>query len=299
LLDLILAMQTPLPTEDLRVALIQASTIWQDPSANRALYAELIRSIASSGEQPDLIVLPETFLSGFSNDALHQAQDMQGENVQWLRALAAEVGSVICGSLQTKSADPKSGDPMQGGQVFNRLIWAGPNSELAYYDKRHLFRMAGEHLRYGAGTDRLIVTLKNWRICPMVCYDLRFPVFMRNRFAERKAEGRDYDLLIVVANWPSARAHAWRTLLRARAIENLSYCVGVNRTGVDGNQLHYSGDSVILDYTGQALLECGAGPQVIHATLSAAALHEFRERFPAYLDADDFSLAETSLGASS
>ncbi len=272
-------MHPPLPEDDLRVALIQASTIWQDPAANRERYGELIRSI---DRQCDLIVLPETFLSGFSNDALHQAQEMHGENLHWLQAIAREVGSVICGSLQTRS----------GAQVFNRLIWASPDGELAYYDKRHLFRMAGEHLRYGAGTDRLIVTLKNWRICPMVCYDLRFPVFMRNRFADRIAVGRDYDALVVVANWPSARAHAWRTLLRARAIENLSYCIGVNRVGVDGNQLHYSGDSVVLDYTGQPLVECGADPTIVYAQLSAQGLHDFRERFPAYLDADDFALLD-------
>ncbi len=263
--------------QDLRVTIIQASTVWHDAAANRALYGALCLSVKG---QTDLIVLPETFLSGFSNDIVANALTMQSESIDWLKALARECGAVVTGSIVISG----------GEKAFNRLIWMRPDGTHDYYDKRHLFRMAGEHERFGMGQSRLIVELNGWRICPLVCYDLRFPVFMRNRFADAKPENRDYDALIFVANWPSPRSYAWKTLLRARAMENLSYCVGVNRTGTDGNKLNYSGDSVVLDFLGQPMIECGAQPQVATTTLSWTALQEHRSRFPAYLDADDFEI---------
>ena len=263
--------------QDLRVTLIQASTVWHDAAANQALYGGLCLSVKG---QTDLIVLPETFLSGFSTDVAANALSMQSASIEWLKTLAQECGAVVTGSIVIS----------EGGKAFNRLIWMRPDGTHSYYDKRHLFRMAGEHERFGMGQTRLIVHLKGWRICPMVCYDLRFPVFSRNRFADAKPENRDYDALIFVANWPSPRSYAWKTLLRARAIENLSYCVGVNRVGIDGNNLNYSGDSAALDFFGQPLIECGAQPQVVTTTLSWTALQEHRSRFPAYLDADEFEL---------
>ncbi len=273
--------------QDLRVTLIQASTIWHDAAANRVLYGALALSVKN---ESDLIVLPETFLSGFSNDIAAIAQSMQSESMTssagspsgeiWLQNLARDCDAVVTGSIIVND----------GGKAFNRLIWMRPDGTHHVYDKRHLFRMAGEHERFGMGRDRLIVELHGWRICPMVCYDLRFPVFARNRFADFKAENRDYDALIFVANWPSPRAYAWKTLLRARAIENLSYCIGVNRVGTDGNGLNYSGDSAVLDFLGQPLIECGAQAQVVTTTLSWAALTEHRSRFPAFLDADEFEL---------
>ena len=263
--------------QDLRVTLIQASTVWHDAAANQALYGGFCLSVKG---QTDLIVLPETFLSGFSTDVAANALSMQSASIEWLKTLAQECGAVVTGSIVIS----------EGGKAFNRLIWMRPDGTHSYYDKRHLFRMAGEHERFGMGQTRLIVHLKGWRICPMVCYDLRFPVFSRNRFADAKPENRDYDALIFVANWPSPRSYAWKTLLRARAIENLSYCVGVNRVGIDGNNLNYSGDSVALDFLGQPLIECGAQPQVVTTTLSWTALQEHRSRFPAYLDADEFEL---------
>jgi omega-amidase len=261
---------------DLTVSLVQASTLWHDLAGNRRLYGDLVRALA---RPVDLVVLPETLLSGFSNDAVKDAETMDGEGVAWMRGLAADIGAVVTGSLVIR----------EGEAVYNRLIWARPDGTHAHYDKRHLFRMAGEHQRYAGGSDKLIVELAGWRICPMICYDLRFPVWIRNRY-DRAAARFDYDLLLFVANWPSPRRHAWRTLLRARAIENLSYCVGVNRVGVDGNQLTYAGDSAAIDFLGETLVELGSAPALTTITLSASALAAHRERFPAWMDADEFEL---------
>lgn len=177
-----------------------------------------------------------------------------------------------------------------GDGVFNRLLWATPDGELKHYDKRHLFRYAGEHKRYAAGKERLAVELKGWRINPLVCYDLRFPVFARNRYDVERRDQLDFDLQIYVANWPSARAYPWKTLLRARAIENLCYVVGVNRVGTDGNNLHYSGDSAVIDFLGHPASECTDREVVVTTTLQAAELAAHREHFPAMLDADAFEL---------
>jgi len=265
-----------LPAATLRVSLLQAATAWHDPAANRALYGGLVRSLAGS---TDLAVLPETLTSGFSNDAVEQAEDMQGESVAWLRALAIETGMVVTGSMVIRD----------GGAVYNRLLWMRPDGSCAHYDKRHLFRMADEHRRYGAGRERLLVELNGWRVCPLVCYDLRFPVFSRNRW-DADADRFEYDLLLYVANWPAPRRHAWRTLLAARAIENLAYVAGVNRVGSDGNGIDYAGDSVVHDMLGRPLLEFGPQAQVATVVLEHAALAAHRARFPAQLDADRFEL---------
>lgn len=261
----------------LNVTLVQGATRWHDAPANRSYYGELVRKAAG---QSDLFVLPETLLSGFSNDTRASADTMDGEGVAWLRALAVEVGAVICGSLAIR----------EGDTVFNRLLWARPDGTLAQYDKRHLFRMAGEHTRYGGGSERLIVELKGWRILPQVCYDLRFPVWLRNRRLENAAGGMEYDLALFVANWPAPRRQPWRTLLRARAIENLAYVIGVNRVGVDGNELPYAGDSAVIDPLGEPLVEFGAQEQVATVRLDPAPLRAHRERFPAWMDADAFTL---------
>jgi predicted amidohydrolase len=261
----------------LNVTLVQGATRWHDAPANRAYYGELVRRAGPS----DLVVLPETFLSGFSNDIAASAGTMDGEGVAWMRALAAEANAVICGSLAIR----------EGGTVFNRLLWMRPDGTHAQYDKRHLFRMAGEHTRYGGGSERLVVELNGWRILPQVCYDLRFPVWLRNRRREQAAGGMDYDLALFVANWPAPRRQPWRTLLRARAIENLCCVVGVNRVGVDGNDIPYAGDSAALDPVGELLLELGAQEQVATVRFDPAPLLAHRERFPAWMDADDFTLA--------
>lgn len=266
-------MTTPQP---LRVALVQGATRWHDPAANRHYYGQLIAPLRGS----DLVVLPETFTSGFSNEAIHSAEDMDGPTVAWLAAQARRLDAAVCGSVQLRVRD----------QVFNRLLFATPDGAVRHYDKRHLFRHADEHKRYAAGSERIVLEWRGWRIALMVCYDLRFPVWSRNRYDEA-AQRFDYDLVVYVANWPSARRHAWRTLLAARAIENLAFCVGVNRVGYDGNDLHYAGDSVAHDFLGQPLVEVGAQEQVVTVALDAAALAAHRERFPAWLDADRFELS--------
>ena len=259
----------------LRVTLVQGATRWHDPAGNRTYYGSMIAPLAG---QTDLVVLPETFTSGFSNEAIHDAETMDGPTVAWLRERSRELDAAVTGSVQLRVGDG----------VFNRLLFVTPDGEVRHYDKRHLFRYADEHKRYAAGRERLVVEWKDWRICPLVCYDLRFPVFSRNRHDIR--HGFDYDLVLFVANWPAARAHAWRTLLRARAIENLSYCAGLNRVGVDGNQLPYSGDSAVLDFTGQTMAELGAQEQTVTVALDPATLAAFREKFPAWMDADAFEL---------
>jgi omega-amidase len=264
--------------QTLNVSLVQGATRWHDAPANRDYYGALVRRVAG---QSDLIVLPETFLSGFSNDTRSAAEGMDGEGVAWMRALAVEAKAVITGSLAIR----------EGDKVYNRLIWARPDGSFEQYDKRHLFRMAGEHTRYGGGSERLIVELKGWRILPQVCYDLRFPVWLRNRRLESAAGGMDYDLSLFVANWPAPRRQPWRTLLRARAIENLAYVIGVNRVGTDGNDLPYAGDSAVIDPVGEPLVELGAQEQVVTVALEPAPLQAHRERFPAWMDADDFTLS--------
>lgn len=272
-----------LPAHDLRVSLVQGDTRWHDPAGNLSHYAALIAPLAG---HTDLVILPETFTSGFSNQAGDGAEDMDGPTVAWLLAQAAQLDAVVTGSVQLRV----------DGQVFNRLLWARPDGGLAFYDKRHLFRYGGEHKRYAAGQDRLCVEWKGWRINPQICYDLRFPVFCRNRYDVERAGQMDFDLQIFVANWPSARAHAWKTLAMARAIENLCFVAVVNRVGTDGNGLHYAGDSAVIDCLGQAQLALHGSEQVATTQLSAAALHAHRERFPAMLDADAFALVSPDRG---
>ena len=261
----------------LRVSLVQGDTRWHDPDANREYYGDLIGSLHGI---TDLVVLPETFTSGFSNEAIDRAERMDGPTVEWMRGHARDLDAAITGSVQLRS----------DAGVSNRLLFVTPDGEVRYYDKRHLFRYAGEHERYAAGRERLTLEWRGWRICPMVCYDLRFPVFSRNRYDVERKGDLDYDLLIYVANWPGVRAHAWRTLMRARAIENLCYVAAVNRVGTDGNGLVYAGDSAVMDYLGNPVSECTDMEVVSTTTLFLEELRAHRERFPAMLDADRFEL---------
>ena len=254
---------------DLQLALIQTSLVWQDAAANREHFARLLEQARGA----DLIVLPEMFSTGFSMDSAALAEPEDGPTTQWLRQQAQDLGAVVCGSLIIQAAD---------GSYRNRLLWARPDGSLAHYDKRHLFRMAGEHKHYSAGEQQVVLEVKGWRVRPLICYDLRFPVWSRD------AGGTD--LLLYTANWPAARRHHWNRLLPARAIENLCYVAAVNRVGEDGKGHAYSGDSQVLDFQGEPLLAVEDTDGVFRVSLSAAELAAYRQGFPAHLDADSFVL---------
>lgn len=264
----------------MNITLLQANLYWHDPVANQAMLEERIFNL---DEPTDLIVLPEMFTTGFTMDARAVAEPMNLTTFRWLKQMAAQTGAVVTGSYVVKEA----------GQFFNRLIWMQPDGQFDTYDKRHLFRMAGEDAIYTAGTQRIVKEWKGWRICPLICYDLRFPVWSRNAPVSAgfsPSTNFDYDLLLYVANWPAARRNAWNVLLQARAIENLSYVVGVNRVGTDGNGHLYSGDSAVIDFKGDVLFRQADLEVVHHQTLSLNELRAFREKFPANRDADGFTL---------
>jgi predicted amidohydrolase len=204
--------------------------------------------------------------------AKENAERMDGRSVAWMAEQAAKAGAAVCGSLIIED----------GGEYYNRFLLVHPNGLVQYYDKRHLFRLAGEHEHYSSGTKPCTFLLNGWRIRPMVCYDLRFPVWSRNR--------EDYDLLIYVANWPDRRHVAWETLIRARAVENLAYVAGVNRIGTDGNDIRYAGGTAIIDYAGKYVVAPSAESGMRSATLDMAGMTRFREQFPFHLDADEFSV---------
>jgi predicted amidohydrolase len=253
----------------LDVTIVQSDLHWHDAPRNRENFAAVIEAL----EGPtDLIVLPEMFTTGFSMDAPALAEQMDGDTVRWMQDTAAIKNSAICGSLIISERD----------RFFNRFICAKPDGTITSYDKRHLFRLADEHNHYSHGNSIQTFELKGFRICPMICYDLRFPAWSRNRGS--------YDLLLYVANWPSKRHNAWATLLRARAIENLSYVAGVNRVGRDGNNLPYIGGSATIDYLGTDLADLGEREGTATATLDLVELQRFRERFAFHKDADEFSI---------
>jgi predicted amidohydrolase len=231
------------------------------------------------GQPTDLIILPEMFTTGFTMNAAALAEPMNLTTFKWLKGQAAQTGAVVTGSYIVKEKD----------QYFNRLVWMQPDGEYATYDKRHLFRMAHEHKAYSGGRQRLIREWKGWRICPLVCYDLRFPVWSRNGL-RADGEGLEYDLLLYVANWPQPRRHAWSALLKARAIENLSYSIGVNRIGLDGKGHSYSGDSAVISPKGEVLFEEAEIETIQTLALSYEQLTAFRTAFPAFMDADSFEI---------
>lgn len=257
---------------DLKVTIIQSAIHWEDADANLDAFTNAMLGIVVGST--DIIVLPEMFTSGFTMNASRVAEGMDGKAVAWMRAQAAKKKCVITGSLVIKEND----------KYYNRLVWMKPDGTCETYDKRHLFRMGEENNTYSAGTKRLIVEYKGWKICPMICYDLRFPVWSRNT-------GNAYDLLIYVANWPDVRSYPWRQLLIARAIENQAYVVGVNRIGVDGNDMAHSGYSAVIDPRGQIISSTKPHkPSVELVALSGQALEDFRKNFPVGMDADEFEL---------
>jgi omega-amidase len=262
------------PIPNLKAALIQTKLHWKSSGANLAMLEEKIWTIS---DKVDLIVLPEMFSTGFTMDAEEMAEPMNFTACKWMKQMASQTGSVVTGSVIIK----------ENGNFFNRLLWITPEGAVSWYDKRHLFRMANEDRHYSAGTSRKIFELNGWKILPQVCYDLRFPVWSRNKMSEERME---YDLVFYVANWPAPRTSAWDVLLQARAVENLSYCVGVNRVGKDGNDILYSGHSAAYDYKGERLAFSEEEEKVLVVDLEYQALETYRNKFPAWMDADSFEL---------
>jgi len=254
----------------LSIALVQSDLIWGNPKQNRIHFSKKIDAISSS---IDLIVLPEMFTTGFTMNPAEVAETMRGQTISWLKGHAKEKDTAITGSLIIK----------EGNKYYNRLVFVFPSGEIQTYDKHHTFTLAGEGKIYTAGITKLIVDYKGWKICPLICYDLRFPVWARNT--------ENYDLLIYVANWPKPRINAWDTLLKARAIENMSYCVGVNRVGSDNNGYKYSGNSAVYDGLGDKISSIKPNEITTEiVTLNKADLLKTREKFRFLDDKDDFIL---------
>jgi|ERR1043165_451454 predicted amidohydrolase len=260
--------------KNLRVTLIQTNLDWENIPGNLQMFSE---KIAKVGET-DLIILPEMFSTGFSMNAKKVAEDMQGSAVEWMKKTAAEKKCAVTGSLTI----------VDDGKYFNRLLWVTPVGEVLTYDKRHLFSLSDEPRIFSQGNERLIVDLNGWKICPLVCYDLRFPVWARNGLDENRKSL--YDVLIYVANWPERRNHAWKSLLIARAIENQCYTVGVNRVGTDSIGNNHSGDSMVIDALGATLYHKANEADVVTVELDHTALKNTREQLSFLKDADSFVL---------
>ncbi|MDI9340722.1 MAG: amidohydrolase [Sediminibacterium sp.] len=267
----------------MNISLVQTDLIWESPAENYRQMERLLVPLQAG--QTDVIVLPEMFTTGFTMQPERLAEAVEQElTLKWLRVTAAAKQAVITGSVAVN----------ENGNYYNRLFWVLPDGTYHAYNKRHLFRMGQEHLHYTAGAQRLITTWKHFQFCPQICYDLRFPVWSRNRFQKTESQQvqAEYDVLLYVANWPEVRRYPWRQLLIARAIENQCYVIGVNRCGKDGNGVNHSGDSLIVDPRGEILLEAPEYQSgVFTATLQKTHLDDFRKAFPAGLDADTFDIA--------
>lgn len=256
----------------MRISIIQTALQWEAAEANRRMLADKIARLSG---QTDLIVLPEMFTTGFSMQAQALAEPLEGDTLAWMRDNARSSGAAITGSFICREKN----------EYYNRLVWVFPDGQFVTYDKRHLFTLADEHKYYTPGRRRLTVDWKGWRICPLICYDLRFPVWSRNSY-----RSGSYDLLLYVANWPVRRAHHWKALLQARAIENQAFVAGVNIFGQDGNGFEYSGDSSIIDYQGQIICHISGCEGAFTTELSLVDLQEYRARLPFLQDGDTFQL---------
>jgi omega-amidase len=260
---------------NLTITLIQPDLAWEDKARNLAKFEGLFQSLK---QKPDLIVLPEMFSTGFVVEPHSIAEGMDGPTIQWLNRQSVKLGCVITGSLVIE----------ENGNFFNRLVWMRPDGTHSTYDKRHLFRLGNEHLQFSQGNNKMVVELNGWKICPLVCYDLRFPVWSKNTFVDGSYE---YDLLIYMANWPGRRSFAFRQLLIARAIENQSFVIGVNRVGMDGKGIMHQGDSAVLDFKGKHLIEMPPGVEDMESViLDHNSLKEFRDGFTVGLDWDAFDI---------
>lgn len=255
--------------DQLKIAFIQTDLAWENPKKNRKNFSEKFKNIGD----PDVIVLPEMFSTGFTMHAQNVAETMEGKTVTWMQKKALKTGAAIVGSLII----------LENENYYNRLLFVEPTGTISTYDKRHTFTLAGEDKVFTSGSEKVIITYKGWKICPLVCYDLRFPVWARNV--------ENYDALIYVANWPKARILAWDTLLKARAIENVCYVIGVNRIGVDASENEYSGNSAIYDVLGNAITSIKPNKEQIEiATLDRNHIHYYRNKLKFLHDKDAFTL---------
>ncbi|WP_299524934.1 amidohydrolase [Winogradskyella sp.] len=256
-------------SNSLTVAIIQTNLIWENPKANRNNIEDKVNTI----KNVDLIILPEMFTSGFTMNAATVAETMDGETISWLKQLAKKQRAAITGSLVIS----------ENGNYFNRLVFVEPSGNIIHYDKRHTFTLAGEHKVYTAGKEKVVFNYKGWKICPLICYDLRFPVWARNT--------ENYDLLIYVANWPKVRVSAWDALLKARAIENMSYCIGVNRVGLDGNNYEYTGHSAAYNVLGHRMDTLPIQEEAVEIIiLEMDHIKTYREKLGFLKDRDYFNL---------
>ena len=253
--------------ENLKITLIQPDIIWENPKANLGKYEKMLTTVKST----DLIVLPEMFTTGFSMESQKLKESMDGFSVRWMKKIAESKNCAIVGSLIIEEDE----------KIYNRALWVYPDGNIAFYDKRHLFTMGHEAEHYTQGTQKTIVEYQGWSFCPLICYDLRFPVWSRN--------AENYDVLIYMANWPSPRHHVWKNLLAARAIENQAYCIGVNRVGSDGVGLSYLGNSAMIDARGNIEM-MGETEEIRTFEISRKELHTFRKSFPLLDDKDNFTV---------
>jgi omega-amidase len=256
--------------DNLKITIFQGYLFWENTDKNLQNIALRLSAIR---EKTELIILPEMFNTGFSMDAEKLAEPMGGKTMQWMHKIAKQYNCVITGSLIIKDS----------GKFYNRLIWMRPDGTHEHYDKRHLFTLAKEEEIYTAGTKKLIVDLKGWKICPVICYDLRFPVWLRN-------VGGEYDVLIIVANWPERRALHWRTLIPARAVENQSYVIGVNRVGHDGFEVYHSGDSTCISPMGEVIYYKRDEEDLYTFTISGSEPTKTRRALPFLQDEDKFHI---------
>lgn len=270
----------------LKTIFIQSDLSWENPEANRNYFKTKINKITTD---VDLIILPEMFTTGFSMNAVSLAEEMEGETVAWIRQIAEEKNVAIMGSMIIKESFDSAQDSTfnsdnDNNSFYNRLLFVFPSGEIQYYDKRHTFTLAKEHETYTSGNKKLIIAYKGWKICPLICYDLRFPAWARNQ--------EEYDLLIYVASWPKIRISAWNALLKARAIENMSYTIGVNRIGLDGNKYEYVGHSVAYDALGNALSkEFNENECVISVDLQKEEQNSIRKKLGFLKDRDVFKFS--------
>jgi len=261
--------------DDLNITIIQTTLFWEDSNRNLEHFSGLIRNIPG---HTDLIMLPEMFNTGFSMNPEMYAEEMGGPATSFLKQMAAERKAAIAATVMLR----------EGDHCVNRLLFYFPDGNYTYYDKRHLFRIGGEDKCFRGGNERRIITLKTWKLLPMICYDLRFPVWSKNRM---EGENYEYDLLFYLANWPIVRSNAWRTLLVARAMENMAYVAGVNRVGKDGNEMDHTGDSMVVDPRGNTLFQAPERTDAVHTvTLSYQDMKLYRESFAFGYDWDKFTI---------